>query len=462
MEKRVAAVITSSVLLQKGTPIIIGVSGGSDSICLLHVLSVLFPSSQRIAVYVDHGLRPHETASEKQLVREQAETCSAHFETVTIDVQKEQKETHCSLEEAARNLRYQALEEMRTKYQATTIAIGHTADDQAEEILLRLIRGCGSSGLSGMKICRGAIIRPLLHEPKEELHSYLESKRIPFCEDSSNADTRFLRNKIRLDLLPKLESEYNKSIRQTLLHTAAVLTKEDTLLQSLTNEAFDKLVFQTGDQLTLNISLFVLEPLAIQRRICEKICWTLQSKPSFKKIESIIALATATEQKEIHLSGGLRAVCEGKTLLFHRPSRSKSFRGSGRIRKTFFPITIPSPGTYAVTDLNRHLVITRNTVTSDLAKSSDTLIVDAQSITFPLVLRHHHTGERFHPYGAPGRKKISRFFSDHKIPSSMRDTFPVLVNNEHIIAIVGLRIDQKFCVRKATKHVLGLNWEEGV
>ena len=458
LQKRIGAIIASSSLLQKNKPVIIGVSGGADSICLLHILSFLFPSSKRIAVYVDHGLRPHETSAEKILVQEQAGICSAHFETVTVDVQKEKTLKKTSLEEAARNLRYQALEDLRIKFHATSIAVGHTADDQAEELLLRLIRGSGSSGLSGMNQHSGHIIRPLLHETKETLLAYLQEQKIPFCQDSSNFDTNFLRNKIRLDLLPKLENEYNKSMRHTLLQTAAILTEEDKLLSELTKTCFHKLVYQEADNLSLDLPLFALEPLAIKRRIIEKICWTLDSRPSFKKIESLLALASSRNQTEIHLADGLRAVRQNNTILFHRPSRKKGYRGSGIIQKTFTPITIPCPGTYPVHEFKHQLQITKARFSPDLLKNSDHLIVDAINITFPLLLRHHKAGESFHPLGAPGRKKISRFFSDQKIAVSVRDTFPLLLFKERIIAVVGLRIEQQFRVGNTTKHVFLLQW----
>ncbi|MEA3467025.1 MAG: tRNA lysidine(34) synthetase TilS [Thermodesulfobacteriota bacterium] len=458
LQKRIHDVIDSSSLLRTGEPVIIGVSGGADSICLLHILSVLFPSSKRIAVYVDHGLRPHETKAEKLLVQEQAELCSAHFETVTVDVQQEKKLKNCSLEEAARNLRYQALEGLRIKFRAPSIAVGHTADDQAEEILLRLIRGTGSSGLSGMNQQRGLIIRPLLHEKKETLLTYLQEQNIPFCEDSSNLDTNFLRNKIRLDLLPKLENEYNKSMRQTLLQTAAILTEEDKLLSELTKNCFHKHVYQETETLSLDLRSFALEALAIKRRIMEKICWTLDSRPSFKKIESLLVLAASQKQTEIHLAGGLRAVRQNNTIFFHRPSRKKGYRGPGIIQKTFSPITIPCPGTYPVPELAQQLKITKVEFSPDLLKTSDHLIVDATNIRFPLLLRHHKAGESFHPLGAPGRKKISRFFSDQKISLSKRDSFPLLLSKGLITALVGLRIEQQFRVSNTTKSVFLLQW----
>ena len=144
--KRIKNTILSASLLSGDNPFIIAVSGGADSISLLHILSSLFPACKRIAVYVDHGLRPLETDAEIKLVRQQAALCSAGFVAVSVDVQREREEKKCSPEEAARTLRYRAMEKIRREFQAEAISVGHTADDQAEEVLLRLIRGSGSSG----------------------------------------------------------------------------------------------------------------------------------------------------------------------------------------------------------------------------------------------------------------------------------------------------------------------------
>ncbi|MEN8200337.1 MAG: tRNA lysidine(34) synthetase TilS, partial [Thermodesulfobacteriota bacterium] len=149
--KRVRETIASASLLQDERPLVIAVSGGSDSLSLLHILSSLYPHRRRIVVYVDHGLRPDETIQEIELVQQQSEKCGGEFVTVTVDVQAERSQKKYSPEEAARSLRYRALADICERNDACAIAVGHTADDQAEEILLRLIRGSGRSGLSGMR-----------------------------------------------------------------------------------------------------------------------------------------------------------------------------------------------------------------------------------------------------------------------------------------------------------------------
>ncbi|MBL4901661.1 tRNA lysidine(34) synthetase TilS [Desulfocapsa sp. AH-315-G09] len=459
--KRIHHIIVSSSLLSDESSLIIGVSGGADSIALLHILSILFPATRRIVVYVDHGLRPNETDAEKKMVQEQAGICCADFETVAVDVQGEKDKNKCSLEEAARTLRYRAFEDIRIKHKATTIAVGHTANDQAEEVLLRLIRGSGSAGLSGMNQLRGHIIRPLLHETKKTLLHYLQEQHIPFCQDSSNFDTRFLRNKIRLELLPILERDYNASMQQTLLQTAAVLSDEDSLLTQLTEAILPEVLQKEPGKITLSLPLFTEQPVAIQRRVLDNICWTLHSKPSFKKIQSLLKLAATNEQKEIHLTDGLRAVKHKDTILFHRPSSKKGYRGPGVVHKTFSPVSIPSPGIYPVPGLAHTLSITKLAFSPDLLKSPGTVfVVDANAIKFPLYLRQIRAGESFHPLGAPGRKKIARFLSDQKIPTMERNNYPLLLSGEKNVALAGIRIDHEFRITQTTSQVLLLQWQK--
>ncbi len=459
LQIRVKDLISSTSLFNCDKPIIIAVSGGADSISLLHLLSAIYPSTTRIAVYVDHELRPLETQSEKELVRKQAHLCSAHFESVTVDVKAEQQAKKCSLEEAARILRYQALENIRASHSAAVIAVGHTADDQAEEVLLRLIRGSGSTGLSGMNLQHGCIVRPLLGETKETLLHYLKEQQIPYCEDSSNLDPRFLRNRIRLELLPELETKYNPSIRKTLLQTATILDGEDKLLEKISLTAYQKCTSKNQETLSLSLPYFLLEPIAIQRRILDRICWTMESKPSYKKIQSLLVMAESTNHKELHLSGGLRAMREEERLTFHRPSSQKGYRGAGIIKKTFTPISISETGIYPVSELDRTLLVQKLPFAHGLQGTRDSLIIDAETVSFPFLLRQAKESEWFYPLGAPGKKKISRFLSDHKVPAMKRDSYPLILTEEKVLMILGMRIDHDYRVTEKTEQVLRFQWQ---
>lgn len=467
LQQRVAKVISSLSLFDPAQPVIIGVSGGADSVVLLHLLSTLFPSTHRIAVYVDHGLRPSETSAEQELVKKQAAACSATFRSVLVNVPEKSREHKISIEEAARILRYQALKRFQEEFKAGCIAVAHTADDQAEEVLLRLIRGSGCTGLAGMALQRGSIIRPLLEERKDSLIHYLTEQEIPFCQDSSNLEMRFLRNRIRLDLLPKLEKEYNGAMSQTLTQTAAILREEDRLLHDLTQQAYQKQVLEEWlpsatlhekKILSLQLPLFIREHPAIQRRLLEKICWTMDSRPSFQKIENLLFLATARKNGEIHLSRGLRASRQGTVITFHHPVGKKPYRGPSIIKKSFRPFPIPGPGRYPVPELGRELLI-EEVLSATEPSTGGQLFLDPAKIRFPLLLRPPLPGDRFHPLGAPGNKKISRFLSDQKIPADKRDRYPLLLSEERIVAVPGLRLDHHFRIPAPGTRAFLLLWK---
>lgn len=338
LRKQVASLISVTLSRSGDTPIIAAVSGGPDSVALLHLLCAALPLNRVIAVYVDHGLRPHETPAEIELVASLADRLHAGFETMAVDVEAEIRLNRTSIEEAARTLRYQALESARVRHRAAAIAVAHTADDQAEELLIRLIRGCGRKGLAGMQVLNGWIFRPLLGTSKEDLLAYLRTEQLPFCLDSSNLERVHLRNKVRLDLLPYLREHFNPSIRQTLLHTARILADEEALLEEMTDRAWQETVSMVDIppvscrtppfSLTLDIRRFSRLPDAIQRRILERCCWQMENRPQFRQIASLLDLALKkTPGAQIHLSRGLRARKTGGCLIFAYPAGKGSCRG---------------------------------------------------------------------------------------------------------------------------------------
>ena len=338
LRQRIATLIATHALAQPGDTVIVGVSGGPDSVALLHILCSALPLIRFIAVYIDHSLRPAETGAEIELVQTLTRQLQAGFELITVDVNIAAQKDKTSIEETARALRYQALEAMRLQNQGAAIAVAHTADDQAEEFLIRLIRGSGRKGLSGMLLQNGPIIRPLLHENKETLLHYLQMQQIPFCIDSSNLERTYLRNKVRLDLLPYLQEHFNNSIKQTLLQTAKILQDEEALLDEMVDKVWHQVVKMIAIQpvgpispphiIQINTKEFCRLHPALQRRIFEKCCWQMEARPQFRQIALLLDLLhTGQTGSEIHLSQGLRAHKTRENLIFSYPVGKCSYRG---------------------------------------------------------------------------------------------------------------------------------------
>jgi tRNA(Ile)-lysidine synthase len=486
LEKETLKIIRLERLLQAGEKILIGVSGGPDSTALLHILTHLAPDLDitPAAVYVNHGLRPDEALKEKNLVESAANDLEVNFFTGSLDVKGLAAKQKISIEHAARLLRYDFFEKTASEWGATKIAVAHTADDQAEEILLRLIRGTARKGLSGMKTIRDdRIIRPFLRFPKSRMLEYLDINSIQFLLDSSNSENFYLRNRIRNDLLPYLAHHYNPDIRQTLMRTANILQDEEEVLEKMTEAVFAETVStipgtleqvkvsssQPGEsfnlELYLNLEGFNHEPRAIQRRLLEKCCWTVGCQPQSRQIEHLLLLALKNPPGGVlHLSDGLRVTKNNKKLGFTYPQGRGSLRGDLSFTDGFeFPETsITEPGIYEFPQLGKKLLVKQLSKTSAFSEQIFPTgeLLDSSLFSFPLTLRGPKPGDRFHPLGAPGSKKVSDFLSDQKIDRNTRGLIPVLCTDDSIIALPGLRIDHRFRYTDKTTHIIRVCWKD--
>jgi tRNA(Ile)-lysidine synthase len=321
--------------VKMGTAMIVAVSGGPDSMALLHLLAAVRVDSalELTVVRVDHGLRPHENPKEHRVVAEAAEHLGLLFIEHSVDVAGFAAERHLSIEHAARDLRYGVLRQVARDRKARCIAVAHTADDQVEEILLRLLRGSGRKGVSGMRMRSNDLIRPLLCTQKETLLAWLAQHGIAHCFDSSNNDLMFLRNRIRHQLLPFLEEHFNPGIRKSLRKTADSLAEDEDLLAGLTAEALAEVVQQgeetsSGVPVQIKRQLFCTLHPTLQRRIVEQLLWQIGARAGYEHILLVVnAAVNGRNQSELHLSHGLRVGIFRDYLEFSYPHGQISWRG---------------------------------------------------------------------------------------------------------------------------------------
>jgi tRNA(Ile)-lysidine synthase len=323
--------LTESCHVAQGSGIIIAVSGGPDSMALLHLLA---DARKRLeleltAVWVDHGLRPEETPREEQTVLAATEKLQINCVRHRVDAASCSSEQGISLEHAARDLRYAALRTAAREAGAEYIAVAHTADDQAEEILLRLLRGSGREGVSGMRMRSRDLIRPLLNIEKKDLLAWLTAQEIAFCFDSSNDDMRFLRNRVRHQLLPFLKEHFEQGIKKSLRKTADSLAVDEELLAALTAEAEQKTISELSSpkiQL-LRVPFCALHP-ALQRRVVERLLWRVGGRAGYDHILLLIKAAeSGRTNSELHLGRGLRVGIFRDCLEFSYPVGQKAWRG---------------------------------------------------------------------------------------------------------------------------------------
>ena len=330
LEKKIALFVEREALLPADVPVVLAVSGGVDSMAMLFVLAALrqrLSLGRLLAVYVDHGLRPLEVAAERAAVARACQGLDISFICCQVDVAAEQEKGK-SLEEAARDVRYQALAEVADRQGAKAIAVAHTADDQAEELLLRLLRGTGRAGLSGMRSARfGRVVRPLLQVGKDELRYYLVARKLRWCEDSSNNDRAFLRNQVRLDILPFLE-RYNPNLRQGLRRMARVLQDEEDFLEKEWHLLKDQLITERSGVLEVDIADLVRQHPAMRRRCIEAVFLRMESHPSVERVESVLRLAQWGPGKgQLHFRQGLRLLKKDGKLRFSYPQGRVAKRG---------------------------------------------------------------------------------------------------------------------------------------
>ena len=365
--KKVEEIIRGEKLLAAGERWVVAVSGGPDSMALLHALAqlALGLDFSLVVAHVDHGLRPEEAEAEARLVQEAAQGLGLACECGRVDVAAYAREQGLSREHAARDLRYGFFNDVAARHRATKIAVAHTADDQAEEILLRLIRGTGRAGLTGMARLRdGLVIRPFLEISKEKILGYLAAENISYCIDSSNHQRIYLRNRIRLDLLPYLQEHFNPNIGNSLRETAAILQGEEELLAEMATQAYVKVVTEESGEpagLTIQLPDFLRQPLAIRRRILETVCWHMDCRPSFRQIAQLLSLAeTGAEGAELHLARGLRAVKAGGLLSIRYAQGRQAVRGNlseTGTEERFFAREIPEPGAYSLEEIGKMLAL---------------------------------------------------------------------------------------------------------
>ena len=445
-------------LLDRGDRLIVGVSGGVDSMVLLHLLNVIRQEFDLalIVAHVNHGLRPKESELEAELVRKESERLGLTFEYVLFNVKEFQKAGGISLQDAARRIRFHYFNLLLQKYSANKIALGHNADDQVETVLLRLMRGSGLKGLKGiLPIREGRVIRPLLEVGRREIESFAEEKKIPYLLDSSNLKENYLRNRLRLTLIPLIEKEYQPNFKEIILRTLAILREENDYLERGAEEAYHKIVQEEKDALSFKLSQYQSLHPAIQWRILQKM-WGRIDKRGMD-IEVREGVEVVPVYKKLH------QLCPSFLLeLPHGVSLEKRY-DLVTMKKGWakpvppFEVELISPGRTYIEEIKREIVIeeaSRNDMIKDLYKLPDMALLDYQSLQFPLKVRNFRPGDRFQPLGLKGTQKLKEFFIDHKIPKFERPRIPLLISGEMIAWIVGYRINERVKVTEKTQRVL--------
>lgn len=450
--RKVEATISRYQMLDPGDLCIVGVSGGPDSVCLLHILHELRETLEigLVVAHYDHGLREEEDEGETQFVRRIASAMGVSFETEKASPIS--LEGTSSLEERARNARYAFFEKLKRKLSAQKIAVGHNLNDQAETVLMRLLRGSGPSGLAGIPPARdNTIIRPLIEIKRDEIEFYLKARDLSYVIDSSNLQTDYLRNRIRLELLPQL-LQYQPKLIEHLGQLAHILRGENKFLDDQAEDWVAREADQKPDgEVVIPVRPFIelSEPVRsrVTRHLLKKIGKNLR-RIDRGHIESVTLLAKAPNpQGTLNLPNVIRV---------KKIYDQLAFTAGDKEEPEAFHYHLDGVGTYFLEEIGLSITLEEMDLVPDLDVDSDpkNAYLDLANLAYPLILRNFRPGDRFVPFGMAGHKKIKDFFIDLKIPSEMRATIPLLVSQDTPVWVCGLRIDDRFKVTSETKRVL--------
>jgi len=445
---RIKKTIQEYKLLEKKDRILIAYSGGVDSTGLLNLLLELREGwvFELFLGHFNHKLR-HTADEDEQFVRRIAQKYSLPIFVGSKDVRSYARAKKLNIEEAGRKLRYDFLKKTALKIGGAKIATGHTKTDQAETFLMRLMRGSGLRGLGGIfPLVEGMIIRPLIHVEHKDIEAYLKRKGIEFRIDESNLDRCFLRNRIRLDLIPYIQKNFEPEIVSSLGRIASIIREEDSLLEKIAQEKTKKVISKKNNRISLEVKPLSSLPRAMARRVVRDFISELRGnlrEISFEDVESVLGLR---EGKEFPLR---------KDHILRR-EQGQIFLKSKVTPKIKYEYRWEGKGPLEIKELKLKFEGKKIKRGKSLCLDFDdqtSAFLDLGKLIFPLLVRNRSEGDRYQPLGAPGQKKLKEIMRAKGIPLSERERRPVFLSGDKIIWILGLSVSEKFKVEEGTSDI---------
>ncbi len=425
-------------LFHKNEKIGLAVSGGLDSVVLLHLFYQLKEewNLHVVVLHFDHMLR-QESRLDAEFVAEICRKNHLSLGTDQADVAAYAVEHKQSIEMAARECRYAFFQRMHNKYQLNKIATAHNANDQAETVLFHIMRGSGLDGLCGIPVQRDFFIRPLLFAQREELHDYAVAHGLRWREDHSNQDESFTRNRIRHALLPLLRDEFNPQIITALNRLSDSAQDSKNIVHHTARQAFEHCITQNAEkEFVLEIEPFLTYFKSLQRLVLQHVCTAMDRDPQDITYAKLAGIRTFLRKRQ---SGASFPVTKDVVLIkssgraVFRPSIAKDHK-----------IKLPQhEGTFELWD-DLFLEIIKHEEPLTFEKNPTTEFVDADRLGSQLVIRSMHKADYFYPVNGAGRKKLSDFFIDEKVPIYKRQSIPVLESDGTIVWVCGYRLDDRF------------------
>ncbi len=442
-------------LLPKGASVLVAVSGGQDSVALLDLLLQWQKGlSFRLGVvHIQHHLR-EEAEADARFVAELAKHCGLPFFRKDVDVHAMVQQHRFSIEEAARLLREDALRQVLQEHNFDWIATGHTLSDQVETLLMRIIQGTGITGLAGIRLKRPPFVRPLLFATREEVATYVQRRRLPYREDKSNRDPRFLRNRLRLTVLPFLKQTLPEFREKALGNLAMIAADWEAFVQQQISTAWQQIVQEASPlKITLELPLFWQYFSGIQYGIIETIVSTLKGERVLLSYQQYTHLKywlqSPHSRPEFWVDPMIGVNRVGQNALFFHKNRLEHYR----LQWDQQPVPLGQP----IPWLDRELILTRELKPEGLTFSSATPSVqylDADCVGEKIWVAFPRQESTFRPLGSSRALPILEFLKKAKVPYSLRPYTPVLMGRPGVVAIPGVRIGEPCKIQPQTKRVL--------
>lgn len=446
IEEKVKKFIINNDLIKKDERIMIALSGGSDSVCLFHILNKLKMSIgfELFAFHLNHNIR-QEAKHDELFVKKLCEEYGIKLFLESIDIPKIRTKENLGLEELSRKIRYDLINKISTENNIDKTATAHHLLDHSESIILNMVRGSGIRGLRGIGIKNGNIIRPMLVLSKDEILDYIKENNLEYVTDKTNFDTDYSRNNIRHNVLPHLKEVNNNAFMH--FFELSMVAEE---IEDLLNELSKKVKFYHEKN---GVYIFINDFIDLNKAVKKQVLFNMlrsikvTKDISSKHVNKIIDLISKNKTTfDLNISNDI---------IVKRRYDKLYFEYNNQKRKEEIYINVENKDYFDI-NINEYQIKLKKI--KILEKNNEDKYVDYDKIENNLFIRNRKEGDVFSPFGLKGSKKLKKYFIDKKIPKEKRDSIPLLVDGENIVAVIGYDISEKYKTDKNTKNILNIHY----